>query len=162
MKKLLAPFLAALLAACQTTPVATFADRQVAVLQEAGFTKVGENYELGLEDRLLFDIDRSEVKPEMVTRLATLAHALAAVDIFGARLEGHTDSTGTRAYNQNLSRNRASSVRQVLAGNGLSLARLTVAARGEADPIASNATSEGRTQNRRVVVIVRPADLLPL
>jgi outer membrane protein OmpA-like peptidoglycan-associated protein len=166
MKKLMASFLAvalaASLAACQTTPVATFADRQVAVLQEAGFTKVDDNYELGLEDRLLFDIDRSEVKPEMITRLASLSRALAGVDILGARLEGHTDSTGTSAHNQRLSYDRANAVRQVLADNGLQATRLTVAALGEADPVASNETSEGRAQNRRVVMIIRPADLLPL
>lgn len=167
MKKLLARSLLALtfsamLASCQTTPTGGFAARQVEVLREAGFAEVDGNYELGLEDRLLFDIDRSEVKPAMVTRLTGMAHAMAEVQIYGAMLEGHTDSTGSSDHNRQLSLDRASAVQRILADNGLQQGRLSVVAMGESDPIASNETSEGRAQNRRVVVIVRPGDVRPL
>jgi len=65
-------------------------------------------------------------------------------------VEGHTDSVGTDAYNQRLSQRRAASVREYLVAHGVSASRLSVAGFGEAKPVASNTTADGRAQNRRV------------
>ncbi|MHB1588630.1 MAG: OmpA family protein, partial [Metallibacterium scheffleri] len=68
---------------------------------------------------------------------------------------GYTDDTGSAAANLVLSRQRAQAVAQTLVAQGVRAARIQVEGKGEADPIASNATPEGRARNRRVVVILR-------
>ena len=73
-----------------------------------------------------------------------------------AILEGHTDSIGSAAYNLKLSKMRAEAVAKALIARGISPDRLTVIGKGEADPIASNDTPEGRAKNRRVEVILKP------
>ena len=67
---------------------------------------------------------------------------------------GYTDSTGSEGYNQALSDRRADEVRIHLLRRGIDAARLTTSGRGESEPIADNATVEGRLQNRRIVVVV--------
>ena len=66
---------------------------------------------------------------------------------------GHTDRIGSDAYNQKLSQRRAESVRQYLIGKGLPASRLDAIGKGESNPIADNATAEGRAQNRRVLLV---------
>ncbi len=162
MKRWMATIVMGLLTACQTLPdQPAFADRQIRFLEEAGFERVGENFELGLEDRLLFDIDRSEVRPEMVARLGELARSMATFGILGTRIEGHADATGGSGHNIRLSQGRAEAVKSVLVANGLQSERIESLGRGEGDPVATNETAEGRAQNRRVVLLVRPADLEP-
>jgi OmpA-OmpF porin, OOP family len=75
-------------------------------------------------------------------------------------VEGHTDSTGSHEYNQALSERRATRVRDVLMDNGVPPQRLTVRGYGETDPIADNATQEGRQANRRVQLEIRPNEKL--
>ncbi len=70
------------------------------------------------------------------------------------RVEGHTDSQGSEAANLTLSRQRAEAVRQVLVANGVPAGRIRAIGRGEADPIADNASETGRARNRRVEIIV--------
>lgn len=150
------------LAGCQTLPDQNrFAARQIQVLEAAGFEQVGDNFELGLEDRLLFDIDQSAVKPEMVTRLNDLGRTLLDVGISGARIEGHADSTGAADHNARLSQNRADAVKATLIVSGMAASRVESIGLGESDPISSNETEDGRAQNRRVVVMVRSIDLEP-
>ena len=69
---------------------------------------------------------------------------------------GHTDSEGTAAYNQDLSERRARAVASVLLEQGVSGSRVVPIGRGEAQPIASNNSSEGRRQNRRVEIVITP------
>jgi outer membrane protein OmpA-like peptidoglycan-associated protein len=66
------------------------------------------------------------------------------------RIEGHTDATGPDAYNQGLSQRRAKSVLNYLVGKGVASSRLQSVGLGESQPVASNATREGRALNRRV------------
>ena len=69
---------------------------------------------------------------------------------------GHTDSTGSSAHNQQLSERRAASVAEYLVAQGNNPQRFQVLGMGQNDPIASNATPEGRAQNRRVEIIITP------
>ena len=69
------------------------------------------------------------------------------------RVEGHTDATGPAAYHLALSRRRAEAVRDALVEGGVEASRLSVAALGEEQPIASNDTAEGRAINRRVQLV---------
>lgn len=153
----------ALLAACQHTPKQpVFSKQQVATLVAEGFKPVGENYELGIADKVLFAVDQSELPPEGAAVVDRLARTLAGVGIHGALVEGHTDSTGSDDYNQALSERRANTVKAALATGGLSAASLRAQGLGETDPIESNDTEEGRAQNRRVVVVITPLDAVPI
>lgn len=153
----------ALLAACQTVqPVAGFSAAQVGVLEAEGFRYVDGNYELGLENRVLFEFDRSDLRADVALRLQRLARALADVGITGAMVEGHTDAQGEAGYNAALSRQRAESVRTALAGNGLRFDHIRAEGRGEDEPVASNDTAEGRQENRRVVIVITALDSAPL
>lgn len=158
-RKLLALFAITALAACQTVPAKPgFSAKQVAALTQEEFKPVGENYELGLSDRVLFEVDKSDLSPEAVGRIGKLAGVLKSVDINGAGVEGHTDSTGSDDYNQQLSERRAASVKAEFVKAGMADANVRAIGKGESQPVASNDTDEGRAQNRRVVIVVTPAD----
>ena len=99
-----------------------------------------------------FDFDQSIVKPEFFEDIRRVADFLAANDDVVAVVEGHTDSAGSDEYNQGLSERRAAAVRQVLVERfGASAARVSSEGFGESRPVTSNASAEGRAQNRRVV-----------
>ena len=104
----------------------------------------------------LFDHDKSVLKPAGKAALTELNNAIKAK---GARVVdidviGHTDSDGTEEYNQALSVRRAQSVRDYMVSEGVDPAIIDVSGEGELNPIASNATKEGRAQNRRVDIHV--------
>jgi OOP family OmpA-OmpF porin len=160
MRKIVVAVLCVLLAACQTVPQrASFSQTQIAVLQQEGFKPVGENWELGIADRVLFEVDKSDLQPESTAVIDRLAKILLGVGIGGTLVEGHTDSSGSPEYNQSLSLRRARSVKAAMVAAGMPEAGVRVIGLGETDPVESNATEEGRAQNRRVVVIVAPSDL---
>lgn len=160
---LLAALVLALLAACQTVPPTTgFTKEQVAVLEARGFHEVDGNYELGLDNRVLFGFDSSALHADVAPMLSDLVGALTGVGVFGAEVEGHTDSQGATEYNQALSERRAEAVKQGLVTAGMAADRVRARGLGETDPVATNDTDEGRQQNRRVVIVVSPADALPL
>lgn len=159
MRNLVMILLLALLAACATVPSKpAFNKAQVAAMTELGFEPAGENYELDFNDRVLFEVDKSDLNPEATAVLGRIATSLVKVNIRGASVVGHTDSTGSSEYNLALSQRRAASVKAGLAGAGMDAARIRDQGMGETQPIAGNDTDEGRAQNRRVVIIVSPED----
>jgi len=162
------PILAALtlmpLAACQpaarpapAAKPAGLSAEQVAVLRDQGFAETGDGWEFGMADRLLFPTDRSRLVPAQAERIAGIARALRTVDILRLRVEGHTDATGTAAYNQRLSHKRAEAVARALIAGGLPRDGIATAGLGKSQPLESNRTAAGRAENRRVVIIV-PSD----
>lgn len=161
MRSLLILPLLILLAACQTvTAPPGFSSQQVAVLQQEGFKPVGDNWELGIEDRVLFEVDKSDLQPAAAAIIDRLARTLLGIGIGGAMVEGHTDATGTPEYNQGLSLRRAQTVKAAMVAAGMGDPAVRVIGLGETDPIDTNDTPEGRQQNRRVVVIVAPVDIV--
>ena len=149
--------LATLLAACQSVPAPKgFSPAQVAALRSEGFVETGEGWMLTINERLLFASNESALKPEQIEKLGTLARHLVGVGITGARIEGHTDSTGTSAYNQALSEARARAVAVPLQTKGMRFTAGQIVGRGETIPLSPNDTAEGRQDNRRVVLIVTP------
>jgi outer membrane protein OmpA-like peptidoglycan-associated protein len=104
---------------------------------------------------ITFDYNRAEVKPEFRSVINALASALETQPSTTIDIIGHADSTGTDAYNQDLSERRAQSVAFFLRQQGVQPPRLVAFGRGELEPIASNTTEEGRAQNRRVELKVR-------
>lgn len=157
IRALLLTVFAAMLTACQSVPAPTgFTPAQIAALKTEGFVEAGTGWELTFNERLLFASNESTVQPELRVRIAELARNLTSVGIFTARVEGHSDSTGASAYNLTLSQARAQAVAVPLQAGGMRLTADQIVGRGEAVPMSSNDTVEGRQDNRRVVVIVTP------
>ncbi len=99
---------------------------------------------------ILFHTDSAELKSESIAVLNATADTLNANPGVAVEIAGHTDSQGDAAYNQGLSERRAKSVRDYLISRGVSSSRLSSAGYGESQPVADNATADGRAQNRRV------------
>lgn len=100
-----------------------------------------------------FDLDSAVIRRESGAVLEDVARALAAHPEWRLAIEGHTDSTGTAAHNQELSAARAAAVCDALAERGVAAARLRAAGYGAARPVADNATALGRARNRRVEIV---------
>lgn len=99
-----------------------------------------------------FDFDKSTIKPEGRQILNQVAEQVSAIELETLIATGHTDSTGPDAYNQKLSERRANSVKEYLVSRGVPADRIYTEGKGEAEPVATNATREGRAQNRRVEI----------
>jgi peptidoglycan-associated lipoprotein len=113
-------------------------------------------YEVVLsDDSVKFPTDRHALSPEAEQRLAELAQRLKAENrnVY-LEIQGHTDSTGDESYNDELGEARAEAVRRSLSRQGIALNRMATISYGESAPVASNDTAEGRSQNRRVSIIV--------
>lgn len=157
IRSLLLIVCASLLAACQSVPQQRgFTAEQVAVLKAEGFVEDGPGWALSMPERLLFSTDESSVPADQQARITDIASKLVSVGITTARVEGHTDSTGTAAYNLTLSNARAQAIAAPMQAGGMQFTPDQIIGRGEAVPMSSNDTEEGRQDNRRVVVIVTP------
>lgn len=106
----------------------------------------------GIRVEALFDTDSAVIKPESYEALDRAAALLKRVPTMRGVIEGHTDSTGSTAYNQRLSERRAAAVSEYLVNKGIDAARIPSQGLGETQPEADNATEEGRAHNRRVVL----------
>lgn len=104
---------------------------------------------------VLFDFDKATLKPESTPILEEMLAAVQRRAEVNLDIEGHTDSTGTDAYNEGLSQRRAQAVVDWLVAHGVSADRIRAVGQGEREPIASNSTREGRSQNRRVEISPR-------
>jgi outer membrane protein OmpA-like peptidoglycan-associated protein len=100
-----------------------------------------------------FDFDSAELRPESITELERVVRFMNDIPSSTALIEGHTDSIGTEEYNLALSDRRAKAVYDYLTSRGVDPARLRSVGLGEANPVASNETAEGRQLNRRVMLI---------
>lgn len=159
---LLALFALAVVAGCQTVPASDFSAAQRAVFGKRGFVEQDGKYYLSLDNRVLFQFDSSALEGEKQAMLGDLGRELAAVGIGGAGIDGHASGEGDPQYNFKLSERRAQAVSDAMVAGGLDLRRMRVRGLGASDPVASNDDPEGRRQNRRVVIILTPADALPL
>ncbi|MGH7794162.1 MAG: OmpA family protein [Candidatus Binatia bacterium] len=105
-------------------------------------------------DDVLFDFDRSTIKPEAAGILDRLVSFMNENKDKKVNLSGHTDSVGSEAYNQKLSERRVSSVQDYIVKKGVTGGRISSQGFGESKPIADNKTREGRSKNRRVEIKV--------
>ena len=119
-------------------------------------TDNGQAILVNLPDGVTFDVGSATLKPEFRDTLDKIAASMnqypnSLIDVYG-----HTDSTGSDAFNQTLSENRARTVANYLALKGVSAARVRSQGFGETMPVGDNATAEGRAKNRRVEIKIVP------
>lgn len=142
------------LTGCQLFQTKGLNSEQVAVLQKYGFKLSDEGWEFGLAARVLFQFDSDDIAPASQQTIANITRDFLDVGISGLTLEGHTDTSGDPVYNLELSQRRASSVAEVMIDNGMPKDNILVRGMGGSKPIADNNTFSGRSENRRVTIIV--------
>ena len=114
---------------------------------------------LVVED-ILFEYNQDELRPQATPILNKIAEIINRYPNRQILVEGHTDSRGSSAYNQQLSQRRAESVQKALTARGINPDLISTFDYGEKLPIASNDTEEGRQKNRRVEVTIMKEDFL--
>ncbi len=107
-----------------------------------------------LAGAVLFDFDSADIRADAAGILDEVAGVLEQLEPRPARIEGHTDSIASDAYNQALSQQRAEAVRSWLKSHGVDGGRLTAEGHGESRPVADNDTAAGRQSNRRVEIVI--------
>ncbi len=117
-----------------------------------GFRQTPQGARMTMNQDVLFDTASDELYPRAYDRLRALARYLRANPGVRVAIDGHADSRGSDAYNQDLSERRAESVRDALDELGGGRTRFRVTGHGERNPVASNATVDGMRLNRRVEV----------
>ena len=149
-----------LISACQTPqeppapPQKGLTEQQVQALVEVGFTETDEGWELNIGERILFGSALDALDAAGQAKIRRLADTFQKIGITRLIVEGHTDNTGSKQYNDRLAQRRAASIATVLDENGIPYDSITQRSFGSTRPVADNATAEGRMQNRRVVIIV--------
>ena len=143
------------LTGCQTAaPQKGLSAAQIAVLKEQGFQLTDEGWAFDLSGKVLFGSDLDALNPQSQQVVERIGTALLAADIPRVRVDGHTDSSGQESYNQQLSVRRANSVVKALTQVGMQSENIQTRGLGSSAPVASNKTRAGRTENRRVSIIV--------
>ena len=142
--------------------IGNYMDRQQAAMREelagsgVNVVRQGDNLILQMPADVTFGFDRADIESRFYPVLDDVARVLNQYPQTTIDVVGHADSDGAEAYNLDLSRRRAASVAGYLIQRNVLRDRLYVDGRGESQPIASNATAEGKAQNRRVEIIIRP------
>ncbi|QLA06280.1 OmpA family lipoprotein [Enterobacter ludwigii] len=119
-------------------------------------TRQGDNIVLNMPNNLTFDTGSSSLRPAAANTLSGVAMVLKEYDKTAVNIVGHTDSSGARDKNMVLSKQRAESVGSALIIQGINGDRVHTRGAGPDNPIASNATEEGKAQNRRVEIALSP------
>ncbi|MCJ7579188.1 MAG: OmpA family protein [Candidatus Aminicenantes bacterium] len=144
--------------------IGSYMDKQAAEMQRdlkgAEVQRIGEGIKITFDSGILFDIDKSDLRPVSRTNLAELAKILNKYPDTNILIEGHTDETGSDDHNMTLSKDRAQSVALNLATLEVESARFSITGYGETQPIVMNDTPEGRQKNRWVDIAVLANDKL--
>lgn len=139
-----------------------YADKQEAALRQSmqgtgvEVQRQGDQIKLIMPGNITFATDSAEIVSNFYAPLNNLANSFKQFNQNSIEIIGFTDSTGSRQYNMDLSQRRAQSVATYLTAQGVDGSRLSTRGAGPDQPIASNATADGRAQNRRVEVNLRP------
>jgi outer membrane protein OmpA-like peptidoglycan-associated protein len=134
-----------------------------AVLSFGGFMGLGEKlFAIPFEalkldasrEHFTLDVDKDTIKRSSMAKLDKAVGVLKSHEDIKIEIGGHTDSTGSREYNLDLSRRRARAVKDYLVGKGISDKRITTRGYGPDKPIADNETKDGRARNRRIEFVI--------
>ena len=134
---------------CPGTPAGTVVDGAGCPIK---FSADSLGTDAGMSNIIQFEFDSSVLRTSSFPTLDRISSDIRANSGSRVSLEGHASAEGTEKYNMNLSRDRANSVKTYLVNSGVDANRITVRAYGESRPRTSNATEEGRSQNRRVEI----------
>lgn len=133
-------------------------DRQAEQLKQtipgAEVIREGEGIIVKFDSGILFDVGKSELKSAAMGNIQNLANSLIENPETNVTIIGHTDNTGSDALNYRLSERRAEAVKAFTMNQGIMANRLSTQGKGEAEPIADNATEDGRAKNRRVEIVI--------
>lgn len=131
--------------------VGNYLDKQARELEQVAEThRTDHGILLNLRSELLFETDSAVLTEDAITQLSRIGDILVKYPEDRIRIEGHTDSRGPVAYNEELSERRAEAVARVLTSRGVAPRQMMVLGMGEARPVASNDSADGRSANRRV------------
>jgi outer membrane protein OmpA-like peptidoglycan-associated protein len=131
--------------------VGNYLDKQAKELEQLAETKRTENGIITtLKNNLLFDTGKADLKPAAVDSINQISDIIKKYPEDKLIVVGYTDSIGSDAYNQGLSEHRAQAVRLAMIARGIPAASIEAVGMGKSNPVASNATEEGRAKNRRV------------
>lgn len=142
--------------------VGGYMDRQEAELrrQTSGtgieVQRNGDQIELRMPSDVTFASNQASIQSQFHPTLNNVAQTLVQYPSTAVDIIGHADSDGAESYNQQLSEQRAQSVRTYLSNQGVQPVRMVASGRGESQPIASNQTAQGKAQNRRVQIVLTP------
>ena len=151
----------ALVGAATGAAIGNQLDQQEAELREqlgdeTTIRNTGDRLIVTMPQDILFATDSADLRPTLQGDIRTVAQSLNAYPDTTVQVIGHTDNTGSAEYNQRLSERRADAVSGILLSEGVPSGRVQAIGRGEAQPVASNLTPEGRAQNRRVDIVILP------
>jgi outer membrane protein OmpA-like peptidoglycan-associated protein len=131
--------------------------KQEALRNEAQISRMSDgSLRINLASDVSFDVDSAELKFGGQQTFGKIAKVVKSYDKTVIHVVGHTDSSGSDAHNQALSERRADSVANFLVEKDVRQKRIRASGRGEREPIASNATADGKRRNRRVDIVIKP------
>jgi len=128
----------------------------LATSEAAAVTREGNLLAVTFKGDVTFDTNSTEVRQGLYSEINRVAGVLNQYPQTLIRVEGHTDSVGSDAYNMDLSVRRANSVKNLLVQRGVAAGRIEVIGYGETMPVATNSTEAGRQMNRRVEIKIAP------
>jgi outer membrane protein OmpA-like peptidoglycan-associated protein len=138
--------------------IGRYMDKQAAELQRdlagAKVERVGEGIKITFDSGILFNTNSATLTSAARNNIDELSQTLKKYKDTNILIEGHTDATGSDAYNQSLSERRASAVRSYTTSHGVTTDRITTQGYGESQPIADNTTGSGKQANRRVEIAI--------
>lgn len=142
--------------------IGNYQDRQEAKLRAelagtgVSVTRIGDNITLNMPGNVTFATDSADLNADFFQVLNSVSTVLKEFNQTVVEVAGHTDSTGSDAYNQALSERRATAVAQYFTAKNISMNRLITVGMGESRPVADNGTANGRQANRRVEITMVP------
>ncbi len=132
--------------------------RQMAAVEAARVERHADILAVTMGSDVLFDVGSSSIKPGAEAQIQKVGQVLKKYPETEIVIAGHTDSTGSVEFNQQLSEHRANNVKLILVRAGVAPSRIETLGFGQTAPVADNNTEEGRQQNRRVVITITPLE----
>ena len=130
--------------------------KELEQIEQAAVKREEDRLVVTMSEAVLFDVDSAAVKAQAKETLGQMADVMVRYPENDILVKGHTDSTGPEKYNQELSERRAKAVKNYLIDSGIPGQRITSIGFGETIPVSSNDTAEGRRENRRVEIEIKP------